>query len=48
MNNSSWWVNHKQTFRQEFDGRYIWSPKKNSNGVKNQTYLNLKEARPVV
>lgn len=46
MNNSSWWVNHKQTFRQEFDGRYIWSPKKNSNGVKNQTYLNLKEARP--
>ncbi len=19
-----WWVNHKQTFRHEFEGRYIW------------------------
>lgn len=42
----SWWVNHRQTFRQEFEGGYIWSPKKNSNGARNQTYLNLREVRP--
>jgi hypothetical protein len=23
-----WWVNHKQTYRQEIGGGYIWSPKK--------------------
>ena len=27
-----WWVNHKQTYRQETDGGYIWSPKTNANG----------------
>jgi len=27
-----WWVNHKQTFRHEFEGRYIWSPKRKKNG----------------
>jgi hypothetical protein len=21
----NWWVNHKQAFRHEFEGRYIWS-----------------------
>ena len=36
-----WWVNHKQTFKQEFEGGYIWSPKKNSDGSFNQTYENL-------
>jgi len=40
-----WWVNHKQTFRQEFQGGYIWSPQKNSNGSVNQTYTNLKLAK---
>lgn len=40
-----WWVNHKQTFRQEFKGGYIWSPQKNSNGSVNQTYTNLTLAR---
>ena len=37
-----WWVNHKQTFKEELEGGYIWSPQVNSNGSKNQTYLNLK------
>ena len=36
-----WWVNHKQTYSNEIEGGYIWSPQKNSNGVKNQTYTNL-------
>ena len=36
-----WWVNHKQTVRQETEGGYIWSPKQNANGAKNVTYDNL-------
>jgi putative restriction endonuclease len=37
-----WWVNHKQTYKQEIDGRYIWSPKANSGGSRNQTYDNMR------
>ena len=33
------WVNHKQAYRQETDGGYLWSPKAkanaNANGAKN-------------
>jgi len=36
-----WWVNHKQTYRQETDGGYIWSPKANANGANNVSYTNL-------
>jgi len=36
-----WWVNHRQTFKAEIGGGYIWSPKKNKDGSRNQTYLNL-------
>jgi len=36
-----WWVNHKQTYKAELDGGYIWSPKTNADGSQNQTYLNL-------
>jgi hypothetical protein len=36
-----WWVNHKQTFKEEIEGGYIWSPTKNNDGSRNQTYLNL-------
>jgi len=36
-----WWVNHKQTVRQETDGGYVWSPKANSNGARNVSYENL-------
>jgi len=43
---SYWWVNHKQTYRSEIEGGYVWSPKANSNGARNQTYLNLTLARP--
>ena len=41
-----WWVNHKQTYRSEIEGGYVWSPKTNSNGARNQTYLNLTLVRP--
>lgn len=41
-----WWVNHKQTFKAEFEGGYIWSPKANKNGARNQTYDNLTLVQP--
>lgn len=41
-----WWVNHKQTWKAELEGGYIWSPKKNKNGARNQTYINLTLVRP--
>jgi hypothetical protein len=36
-----WWVNHKQTYRQETEGGYVWSPKVTANGRRNATYDNL-------
>lgn len=41
-----WWVNHKQTFRQEIDGGYLWSPKRNSNDTYSQFYANMRAATP--
>jgi hypothetical protein len=36
-------INHKQTFRQEFNGKYIWSPKRNRNGQINPFYETIRE-----
>jgi hypothetical protein len=41
-----WWVNHKQTVRQEIAGQYLWSPKTKSNGAANVFYDNMRRARP--
>ncbi|WP_370682226.1 HNH endonuclease [Comamonas sp. GB3 AK4-5] len=41
-----WWVNHKQTYRQEVQGGYIWSPKAKANGQANETYLTLTRVQP--
>jgi len=41
-----WWVNHKQTSRQEIAGGYLWSPKKMSNGARSQYYEFMRETRP--
>lgn len=41
-----WWVNHKQTARQEIDGGYLWSPKETKNGRRSQFYVNMTLARP--
>ncbi|KAA6338551.1 hypothetical protein EZS27_013464 [termite gut metagenome] len=52
MGKQFFWVNHKQTCKQErgdngngSEDGYIWSPKKNSNGAINQTYENLTKVR---
>lgn len=33
-----WWVNQNQTYRHEVPGGYLWSPKKNVNGVAIRAY----------
>lgn len=41
-----WWVNHKQTFNQEIEHQYLWSPKTSKNGVRNRFYDNMRAANP--
>jgi hypothetical protein len=41
-----WWVNHKQTWRQEIDGQYLWSPKTKSNGAPSEFYDNMRRTTP--
>jgi hypothetical protein len=43
---SFWWVNHKQTFKVEFEHGYIWSPQQKKNGNRNQAYDNLPRTNP--
>lgn len=40
-----WWVNHKQTFRQEFGGGYVWCPKRKKDGSRNHFYETMRSAR---
>ena len=37
-----WWVNQNKTYREEIGGGYMWSPKCNNNGTRNQFYENMK------
>src|SRR6266545_3325863 len=39
-----WWVNQNQTYRAEVRGSFMWSPKQNANGARNQFYENMREA----
>lgn len=41
-----WWVNHKQTVRQEVGGCYLWSPVREANGARSQFYDNMRAASP--
>lgn len=41
-----WWANQNQTFRHEFAGGYLWSPKRNANGVRNPFYETMREVAP--
>jgi len=41
-----WWVNQNQTHRDEVAGGFLWSPKQNSNGARNQFYENMLLVRP--
>jgi putative restriction endonuclease len=42
----NWWVNHSRRFRQEMDGSYLWSPKKNKNSSSNESYNNMPRVLP--
>ena len=41
-----WWVNQNQTYRHEVRGGYLWSPKRNANGVRNPFYDFMREVAP--
>lgn len=41
-----WWVNQNQTYRAEVRGSFMWSPKRNANGARNQFYENMREVLP--
>lgn len=41
-----WWVNQNQTFEHEYGGGYLWSPKVNSNGGRNQFYDFMRDINP--
>ena len=41
-----WWVNQNQTYRAEVRGSFMWSPKHNANGARNQFYENMREVSP--
>ena len=38
-----WWVNQNQTYKAEVRGSFMWSPKQNANGARNQFYENMRE-----
>jgi len=41
-----WWVNHKQTQRQEIEEGFLWSPFQRKDGRANRFYDTMAEARP--
>lgn len=41
-----WWVNQNQTFKQEFEGGYLWSPKRNKNNARNPFYDAMRVVIP--
>lgn len=41
-----WWVNQNQTYKHEVGGGYMWSPKTNADGGRNQFYINMTLVEP--
>lgn len=41
-----WWVNQNQTYRQEWQGGYLWSPKRRANRTRNPFYEFMREVAP--
>jgi putative restriction endonuclease len=41
-----WWVNQNQTYAHEVRGGYLWSPKVNANGARNEFYDNMLRVQP--
>jgi putative restriction endonuclease len=39
-----WWVNHKQTIKEEVSGSYLWSPQTEARGKRSQFYDNMRAA----
>lgn len=42
---SYWWVNQRQTWRDEVDGGYLWSPQRNANGSTSRFYDFMTDVR---
>jgi len=36
-----WWVNHGRTYEDELHGGYLWAPKTNKDGARNQHFDNM-------
>ena len=43
---SYWWVNQNQTYKAEVQGGFLWSPKVNKDGRRNQFYENMALVKP--
>jgi len=43
---SYWWVNQNQTYKAEVQGGFLWSPKFNKDGRRNQFYENMALVKP--
>lgn len=41
-----WWASQNQTYRQETEGGYLWSPKRNKDGGLNPFYEFMRELAP--
>ena len=41
-----WWVNHKQTYRQEVGDGYLWSPRTKKGGTRNPHYDAMTQVMP--
>lgn len=41
-----WWVNHNKTARQELEGGYLWSPKRERGEKRSQFYNNMRIVAP--
>jgi putative restriction endonuclease len=41
-----WWVNHKKTHRQELEGEFLWSPKRQSSTNNNESSNNMTKVMP--
>ena len=41
-----WWVNQNQTYRHEVAGNFLWSPKKRSDGSRNEFYDTMRRVAP--
>jgi putative restriction endonuclease len=41
-----WWVNQNQTYKHEVRGSFMWSPKRRSDGSRNQFYDYMREVSP--